>query len=55
MQFSDLNGDGRADMTFVDSLTNNATTWFNVCSGEGGTDNGDDPDTLTSKPLPSLY
>lgn len=55
MHFSDLNGDGRADMTFADSLTNNATTWFNMCSGEGGTDNGDDPDTLTSKPLPSLY
>jgi hypothetical protein len=55
MHYPDLNGDGRADMTFVDSLTNTATTWFNMCPGEGESDNGDDPDTLTSEPLPFYY
>ncbi|RMZ77642.1 hypothetical protein DV738_g4290, partial [Chaetothyriales sp. CBS 135597] len=53
LQWADLDGDGRADMSLVDSLTNQATTWFNICSGQGS-GNGDDQDTLTSELLPAL-
>jgi hypothetical protein len=52
LHWPDLDGDGRADMHFVDSLTNQAQTWFNLCPGESSSDNGDDPDTFTSYPLP---
>lgn len=52
LHWPDLDGNGRADMHFVDSLANTAQTWFNICPGEGSSDNGDDPDTLTSPPLP---
>lgn len=54
LNWPDLNGDGRADMSAVDSLANTAQTWFNVCPGGGITTNGDDSDTLTSVPLPAL-
>ncbi|KAM0542975.1 hypothetical protein ACHAPJ_012532 [Fusarium lateritium] len=47
----DLDGDGRADMHVVDSITNTAQTWFNVCPGGGSTSNGDDDDTLKTPPL----
>jgi hypothetical protein len=50
----DLNGDGRADMSLADNLENTAWTWFNLCPNEGSGNNGDDPDTLTSAPLPAL-
>jgi len=52
LHWPDLDGDGRADMSLVDSVANTAQTWFNLCPGEGTSDNGDDPDTLTSTPLP---
>lgn len=43
--YTDVDGNGRADMTAVDALTNTARTWLNVC-GENG---GDDPNTLTTR------
>jgi hypothetical protein len=49
--YPDLDGNGRADMHVVDSVKNSAQTWFNVCDGEGGSDNGDDEDTLTADPV----
>lgn len=55
MHFSEVKGDGRVDITSVDSLTNHATTQFYVCSAKDGTNNGDDPDTITWQPLPSLF
>ncbi|KAL1864953.1 hypothetical protein VTK73DRAFT_5582 [Phialemonium thermophilum] len=54
LNWPDLDGNGRADMHVVDSLTNTAQTWFNLCPGEGEADNGDDDDTLTAAPLPRL-
>lgn len=54
LHYPDLDGDGRADMHEVDSITNTAKTWFNLCPGSGTSTNGDDDDTLTSPPLPEL-
>ncbi|KAK1755378.1 hypothetical protein QBC47DRAFT_300196, partial [Echria macrotheca] len=36
--YPDLDGNSRADMTAVDAVTNEATTWFNDCGGRGGDD-----------------
>jgi hypothetical protein len=47
--FPDLDGNGRADLHVTDGVDNWATTWFNVCPGEGGSDNGDDADTMTAE------
>lgn len=49
LQFTDLDGNGRADMVFIDALQNTATTWFNNCPDSGG----DDSDTFTSPSLPT--
>ncbi|PKS10949.1 hypothetical protein jhhlp_002708 [Lomentospora prolificans] len=38
--FPDIDGDGRADLHFVDPIDNTAETWFNVCPDAGG-DDGD--------------
>ncbi|KAK4445290.1 hypothetical protein QBC34DRAFT_441859 [Podospora aff. communis PSN243] len=42
--YPDLDGNGRVDMTAVDAVTNQATTWFNDCPGNTG---GDDTNTHT--------
>lgn len=48
LQFPDLDGNKRADMLFAEAVENSAQTWFNTCPNGSG----DDPDTLTSPPLP---
>ncbi len=53
--FPDLDGNGRADLHAVDSVENTAVTWFNVCPGEHGTDNGDDSNTLTAPSTSSWW
>lgn len=53
LHWPDLDGNGGADMSFVDSFTNKAQTWFNIWGSEGTSDSGDDSDTLTSPALPS--
>lgn len=49
LQFPDLDGNGRADMVYIEALENTATTWFNNCPDGSG----DDSDTLTSADLPA--
>lgn len=43
--YPDLDGNSRADMTVVDAMTNQATTWFNDCGDRGG----DDTNTHTAR------
>lgn len=49
LQFPDLDGNGRADMVFIDPVENTAVTWFNTCPDSSG----DDTDTFTSASLPA--
>ncbi|RYP93433.1 hypothetical protein DL770_000476 [Monosporascus sp. CRB-9-2] len=53
MAFPDLDGNGRADFSLIDSLDNTATTWFNDYPGQNSDKGGDDDDTLTSPDLPT--
>ncbi|KAK9413786.1 putative SGNH hydrolase-type esterase domain-containing protein [Seiridium unicorne] len=53
MAFPDLDGNGRADFSLINSLDNTATTWFNDCPDQDGDGGGDDDDTLTSPDLPT--
>ncbi|KAJ4404934.1 hypothetical protein N0V82_010404 [Gnomoniopsis sp. IMI 355080] len=49
LAFTDLDGNGRADMVSIDAVENTATTWFNNCPDSSG----DDSDTFTDAGLPS--
>ncbi|KAK4442239.1 hypothetical protein QBC34DRAFT_455938 [Podospora aff. communis PSN243] len=43
--FTDVDGDGRAELTRIDAMTNVAHTWLNVCGERGG----DDHNTHTTR------